>query len=140
MLNWIDECSSLNDLLRVYGTLCWNLSQITGRKDIPMIRLTYSRHGRGRYPSSWLISWSTRTRGPFSWRWQSRMWSTRRFISGVISISCSAWPLLVGLLITGQRSTQLPQPVHNIFCRTQMSADEHRFFTCSREKVKEKTR
>jgi hypothetical protein len=28
----------------VYGTLCWNLSQITGRKDIPMIRLTYSRH------------------------------------------------------------------------------------------------
>jgi EH domain-containing protein 1 len=32
------------DLLRVYGTLCWNLSQITGRKDIPMIHLTYSPH------------------------------------------------------------------------------------------------
>ena len=30
------------DLLRVYGTLCWNLSQITGRKDIPMIHMTYS--------------------------------------------------------------------------------------------------
>ena len=43
VLNRIDECSSLNDLLRVYGTLCWNLSQMTGRKDIPMIRLTYSR-------------------------------------------------------------------------------------------------
>lgn len=43
VLNRIDECSSLNDLLRVYGTLCWNLSQITGRKDIPMIRLTYSQ-------------------------------------------------------------------------------------------------
>lgn len=42
ILNRIDECSSLNDLLRVYGTLCWNLSQITGRKDIPMIHLTYS--------------------------------------------------------------------------------------------------
>ncbi len=42
VLNRIDECSSFNDLLRVYGTLCWNLSQITGRKDIPMIRLTYS--------------------------------------------------------------------------------------------------
>ena len=42
VLNRIDECSSLNDLLRVYGTLCWNLSQITGRKDIPMIHLTYS--------------------------------------------------------------------------------------------------
>lgn len=44
VLNRIDECASLNDLLRVYGTLCWNLSQITGRKDIPMIRLTYSPH------------------------------------------------------------------------------------------------
>jgi len=42
VLNRIDECASLNDLLRVYGTLCWNLSQITGRKDIPPIRLTYS--------------------------------------------------------------------------------------------------
>ena len=42
VLNRIDECASLNDLLRVYGTLCWNLSQMIGRKDIPMIRLTYS--------------------------------------------------------------------------------------------------
>ncbi len=42
VLNRIDECASLIDLLRVYGTLCWNLSQITGRKDIPMIHLTYS--------------------------------------------------------------------------------------------------
>ena len=42
VLNRIDECASLSDLLRVYGTLCWNLSQTTGRKDIPMIRLTYS--------------------------------------------------------------------------------------------------
>ena len=48
VLNRIDECSSLDDLLRVYGTLCWNLSQITGRKDIPMIRLTYSRHAASR--------------------------------------------------------------------------------------------
>jgi EH domain-containing protein 1 len=42
VLNRIDECASLVDLLRVYGTLCWNLSQMTGRKDIPMIHLTYS--------------------------------------------------------------------------------------------------
>jgi GTPase SAR1 family protein len=42
VLNRIDECESLSDLLRVYGTLCWNLSQMTGRKDIPMIFLTYS--------------------------------------------------------------------------------------------------
>lgn len=44
VLNRIDECASLADLLRVYGTLCWNLSQMTGRKDIPMIHLTYSQH------------------------------------------------------------------------------------------------
>lgn len=42
VLNRIDECASLIDLVRVYGTLCWNLSQITGRKDIPTIHLTYS--------------------------------------------------------------------------------------------------
>lgn len=44
VLNRIDECVSLADLLQVYGTLCWNLSQITGRKDIPPIHLTYSRN------------------------------------------------------------------------------------------------
>jgi hypothetical protein len=43
VLNRIDECTNLTDLLRVYGTLCWNLSQMTGRKDIPMIHLTYSK-------------------------------------------------------------------------------------------------
>ncbi len=48
VLNRIDECASLIDLLRVYGTLCWNLSQITGRKDIPMIHLTYSPQDVGR--------------------------------------------------------------------------------------------
>jgi len=42
VLNRIDECTSLLDLLQVYGTLCWNLSQMTGRKDIPNIHLTYS--------------------------------------------------------------------------------------------------
>jgi EH domain-containing protein 1 len=47
VLNRIDECASLTDLLRVYGTLCWNLSQMTGRKDIPMIHLTYSPRAAG---------------------------------------------------------------------------------------------
>ena len=47
VLNRIDECASLTDLLRVYGTLCWNLSQMTGRKDIPMIHLTYSPGAAG---------------------------------------------------------------------------------------------
>lgn len=43
VLNRVDECGSLEDLLRVYGTLCWNLSQMTGRKDIPRILLTYAQ-------------------------------------------------------------------------------------------------
>ncbi len=51
VLNRIDECGSLNDLLRVYGTLCWNLSQITGRKDIPMIHMTYSPRALSESPS-----------------------------------------------------------------------------------------
>ena len=42
VMNRIDECMKLEDLLRVYGTLCWNLSQMMGRKDIPRILLTYS--------------------------------------------------------------------------------------------------
>jgi EH domain-containing protein 1 len=50
VLNRIDECASLIDLLQVYGTLCWNLSQMTGRKDIPPIRLTYSAHAMATPP------------------------------------------------------------------------------------------
>ncbi len=42
VLNRIDECENLEDLVRAYGTLCWNLSQMTGRKDIPRIFLTYA--------------------------------------------------------------------------------------------------
>ncbi len=42
VLNRVDECQNLNDLVRVYGTLCWNLSQMTGRKDIPPIYLAYA--------------------------------------------------------------------------------------------------
>ncbi len=38
----IDECDNLGDLVRSYGTLCWNLSQMTGRKDIPRIFMTYA--------------------------------------------------------------------------------------------------
>ncbi len=42
VLNRIDECENVADLVRAYGTLCWNLSQMTGRKDIPRIFLTFS--------------------------------------------------------------------------------------------------
>lgn len=44
VLNRVDECGCLDDLLRVYGTLCWNLSQMTGRKDIPRILLSYAQN------------------------------------------------------------------------------------------------
>ncbi len=49
VLNRIDECNSLIDLLQVYGTLCWNLSQMTGRKDIPPIHLIYSKQAAERH-------------------------------------------------------------------------------------------
>ena len=42
VLNRVDECQNIDDLIKVYGSLCWNLSQMTGRKDIPRIYLTYS--------------------------------------------------------------------------------------------------
>jgi EH domain-containing protein 1 len=42
VLNRIDECDNFEDLLRVYGTLCWNLGQMTMRKDMPPIHMTFS--------------------------------------------------------------------------------------------------
>ncbi len=42
VMSRIDECDSLSDFTRSYGTLCWNMSQMTGRKDIPHIFLTYA--------------------------------------------------------------------------------------------------
>lgn len=42
VMSRIDECDNLSDLVRSYGALCWNMSQMTGRKDIPHIYLTYS--------------------------------------------------------------------------------------------------
>jgi GTPase SAR1 family protein len=42
VMSRIDECDNLGDLVRSYGTLCWNLSQMTGRKDIPRVFLTFS--------------------------------------------------------------------------------------------------
>lgn len=42
VLNRVDECDNVSDLVRSYGTLCWNLSQMTGGKDMPRIFLTYA--------------------------------------------------------------------------------------------------
>ena len=42
VMSRIDECENLSDFTRSYGTLCWNMSQMTGRKDIPHIYLTYA--------------------------------------------------------------------------------------------------
>ncbi len=47
VMSRIDECDSTSDLVRSYGTLCWNLSQMTGRKDIPHIFLTCAPDGSG---------------------------------------------------------------------------------------------
>ena len=44
VMSRIDECDHLTDFTRSYGTLCWNMSQMTGRKDIPHIYLTYAPH------------------------------------------------------------------------------------------------
>jgi GTPase SAR1 family protein len=42
VMSRVDECENPGDLIRSYGTLCWNLSQMTGRKDIPRIFLTFA--------------------------------------------------------------------------------------------------
>lgn len=42
VMSRIDECDNKADLVRSYGSLCWNLSQMTGRKDIPRVYLTFS--------------------------------------------------------------------------------------------------
>ncbi len=47
VMSRIDECDNISDLVRSYGTLCWNMSQMTGRKDIPHIYLTYSAEMAG---------------------------------------------------------------------------------------------
>ncbi|MCB2182544.1 MAG: dynamin family protein [Desulfobulbaceae bacterium] len=56
VMSRIDECDNFGDLVRSYGTLCWNLSQMTGRKDIPRIFITYAA-GEAE-PSEMLSTWS----------------------------------------------------------------------------------
>jgi len=56
VMSRIDECDNLADLIRSYGTLCWNLSQMTGRKDIPRIFLTYATGAEG-HPDQRLDDW-----------------------------------------------------------------------------------
>jgi len=56
VLNRIDECDNVPDLVRSYGTLCWNLSQMTGRKDIPRIYLTFAAK-EGDAPPQGVESW-----------------------------------------------------------------------------------
>ena len=41
ILNKVDTMTSFHDLARVYGTLCWNLSKMIPRKDIPRVHTTY---------------------------------------------------------------------------------------------------
>jgi GTPase SAR1 family protein len=55
VMSRIDECDNPADLIRSYGTLCWNLSQMTGRKDIPRIYMTYSPN-LSRFPEA-MAAW-----------------------------------------------------------------------------------
>jgi hypothetical protein len=41
ILNKMDQFRTLRDFARAYGALCWNLSKIIPRKDLPMIYNTY---------------------------------------------------------------------------------------------------
>ncbi len=63
VLNRVDECTSMADLLKVYGTLCWNLSQMTGRKDIPPIHLTYSKKISGKPEDSEFLQYLNNEQG-----------------------------------------------------------------------------
>jgi GTPase SAR1 family protein len=56
VMNRIDECDNVPDLVRSYGTLCWNLSQMTGRKDIPRVFLTFAAR-EGDVPPQGVESW-----------------------------------------------------------------------------------
>jgi GTPase SAR1 family protein len=56
VMNRIDECDNVPDLVRSYGTLCWNLSQMTGRKDIPRVYLTFAAK-EGDEPPQGVESW-----------------------------------------------------------------------------------
>ncbi len=55
VMSRIDECDNLTDFTRSFGTLCWNMSQMTGRKDIPHIYLTYAPSiiGRDKVAEGW---------------------------------------------------------------------------------------
>jgi ElaB/YqjD/DUF883 family membrane-anchored ribosome-binding protein len=41
VLNKMDQFRTLRDFARAYGALCWNLSKVIPRKDLPMIYNTY---------------------------------------------------------------------------------------------------
>jgi|GEM_PF-308057 len=41
VLNKMDQFRTLRDFARAYGALCWNLSKVIPRKDLPMIYTTY---------------------------------------------------------------------------------------------------
>ena len=50
----VDECETPSDLIRSYGTLCWNLSQMSGRKDIPRIFLTHAPGATTNQNRAWI--------------------------------------------------------------------------------------
>ncbi|CAH0486350.1 unnamed protein product [Peronospora farinosa] len=41
ILNKVDDFQTVHDFARAYGALCWNLSKVIGRKDLPFIYTMY---------------------------------------------------------------------------------------------------
>ena len=52
ILNKVDQFLKIHDFARAYGTLCWNLSKVLSRKDLPRIYTTYlPMHAQNNVPT-----------------------------------------------------------------------------------------
>lgn len=63
VLNRVDDCEKIGDLIRVYGSLCWNLSRLTRRKDIPRILMCYAETADSRSSRPKFLADLTNQRG-----------------------------------------------------------------------------
>jgi len=52
ILNKVDDFQTVHDFARAYGALCWNLSKVIGRKDLPFIYTMYVPQDKREAPRS----------------------------------------------------------------------------------------
>lgn len=52
ILNKVDDFQTVHDFARAYGALCWNLSKVIGRKDLPFIYTMYVPRDKREAPRS----------------------------------------------------------------------------------------